>query len=209
MFTIIEGPNGVGKTSIINYLKEKGYDTLSSPNGTPLAQLLRPVCRGTNPWQDVDKTVQFLTFSAARLDEYIRRIHNQDHIIVCDRWWMSTYVYQCILQGLDPKFLEYTIHPEEKIDLVVILTGEPEILIERVEKERSLNPTHGKCSWTKEHETMKKIGDIYQNELPKYLDEKNIEYVIIDTTDINIEAVQTLVESHILITKKQKTNIKK
>ena len=99
--------------------------------------------------------------------------------------------------------MEYTIHPEEKIDLVVILTGEPEILIERVEKERSLNPTHGKCSWTKEHETMKKIGDIYQNELPKYLEEKNIEYVIIDTTHLNIESVSVLVESHILITEKQ------
>ena len=50
---------------------------------------------------------------------------------------------------------------------------------------------------------MKKIGDIYRNELPKYLEEKNIEYVIIDTTHLNIESVSVLVESHILITEKQ------
>ena len=105
-FVILEGANGCGKTTIINNLKEKGVDTLSSPNGTPLAQFLRPVCRGTDQWKDVDKTVKFLCFSAARLDEYIRRVHNQTHLIVADRWWLSKFVYQCVLEGINEEFLE-------------------------------------------------------------------------------------------------------
>jgi len=198
MFIVIDGPNGAGKTTIINNLKEKGYETLSSPNGTPLARMLRPVCRGTEPWEDIDKTIQFLTFSAARLDEYIRRVKDKKEIVIADRWWTSTFVYQCVLQGLSYRFLEYTIHPEEKIDLVIILSGDPEELISRVEKEREKNPSHGKCSWTKEHETMKQISNIYVKELPEYLSIKDIPYVIIDTTNKNISEVQKEIEEKIL-----------
>lgn len=201
-FVILDGPNGAGKTTIINNLKQKGTDTVSSPNGTPLAQFLRPVCRGTEPWVGVDKTVQFLAFSAARLDEYINRVHEKDHLVVADRWWTSTYVYQCVLQGLDEKFLEYTIHPQEKIDLVIIMYGDSDVLIDRVIKEREKNPSHGVCTWTKERKTIKRINDIYQTELPKYLDRKNIKWVKLDTTQYTIDEIQDKVEALIMTTQK-------
>lgn len=198
-FVILDGPNGAGKTTIINNLKTKKIDTLSSPNGTPLAQFLRPVCRGTDQWVGIDKTVQFLAFSAARLDEYIKRVHGKDHLICADRWWTSTYVYQCVLQELAVKFLEYTIHPEEKIDLVIILFGNPDDLIERVIREREKNPKHGICSWTKEKETMKRINEIYVNDLPIYLLSKGILVNMIDTTNKSIDQVQNEVEELIKI----------
>jgi thymidylate kinase len=201
-FVILDGPNGAGKTTVINNLKAKGTDTLSSPNGTPLAQFLRPVCRGTEPWVGVDKTVQFLAFSAARLDEYINRVHGKNHLIVSDRWWTSTFVYQCVLQGLDEKFLEYTVHPKEKIDLVIIMYGDSDVLIDRVIKEREKNPAHGVCTWTKERETMKRINEIYQIELPKYLDRRNIKWVKTDTTQYTIEEIQAKVEQLIMTVQK-------
>ena len=195
MFVILDGVNGSGKTTIIKNLANKGYDTLSSPNGTPLASFLRPVCRGTDEWNDVDKTIQFLCFSAARLDEYIRRVHNKKEIIFADRWWTSTYVYQVTLQGLETRFMEYTIHPQEKIDLVLILTGDPNVLIDRVISERKKNPNHGICSWTKEKDTMKRLNEIYEKELPLYLTSKNIQWHQINTTNLSIEEVQHQVES--------------
>lgn len=198
MFVILDGPNGVGKTSIVKNLSEDGYDTLSSPNGTPLASFLRPVCRGTDQWQDVDKTVQFLCFSAARFDEYLRRVHNKKHTIVADRWWTSTYVYQVILQGLPVKFLEYTVHPQEKIDLVILLGGDSEVLIDRVIKEREKNPKHGLCTWTKEKNTMRRLNEIYDEDLPKYLSTKNIRWRKINTTNLSIEEVQNRVEKLII-----------
>ncbi len=192
-FIVIDGPNGAGKTTIVNRLKEKGIDTLSSPNGTPLAKFLRPVCRGTDQWEDANNIVKFLCFSAARLDEYIRRVHNKSHLTIADRWWTSTYIYQVLLEGINLNFLEYTIHPEEKIDKVIILTGTPEVLIDRVNKEREKNPQHGKCSWTKEKDMMIKIINLYNLELPKYLTRKKIPWELIDTTNYRIDQVETKV----------------
>jgi len=195
MFIVIDGPNGAGKTTIIQNLAKKGYDTLSSPNGTPLAQFLRPVCRGTDEWVGMDKTIQFLCFSAARFDEYIQRVHNKKEIIIADRWWTSTYVYQVMLQGMSCDFMEHTIHPEEKIDCVIILGGDSDTLIKRVSDERAKNPKHGICTWTKETETMRKLNEIYDKELPLYLTAKNIPWHKIDTTNQSIEEVEHLVES--------------
>ncbi len=184
-FCCVEGPNGSGKTSLIKSLSEKGYNTLSSPNGTPLAKMLRSACRGTEPWTDIDKKVQFMLFSAARLDEYIRLVHNVDKIVFADRWWTSTYVYQVVLQGLPVEFLEHTIHPEEKVDLVVLLDGEDDVLINRVSAERALNQEHGKCRWTQDTEMMKQLIRIYREDLPIYLASKGIKTCRIDTTNLD------------------------
>lgn len=188
-FIICEGPNGSGKTTLTKNLEKKGFKTLSSPNGTPLAKMLRPACRGTDPWTDIDKRVQFMLFSAARLDEYIYCVKDKDLTIVADRWWTSTYVYQCMLQGLSVKFLEHTIHPDEKVDLVLILDGDDDVLIKRVTDERDKNPEHGKCRWTQERETMVELIRLYREELPDYLEAKGISVEVIDTTDISKEEV--------------------
>jgi len=195
MFVVIEGPNGAGKTTLINDLSSKGYTTLSSPNGTPLAKILRPACRGTDPWEDIDKKVQFLLFSAARLDEYIRCIENKEEVVVVDRWWTSTYVYQCILGGIDVGFMENTVHDNEKIDLVVLLDGDDDVLINRMESERAKNPNHKKCSWTKDQEIIKKLINIYRNELPRYLESKGIDVIQVNTTNMTTDQVSTYIES--------------
>jgi len=194
MFVVAEGPNGSGKTSLIKNLANKGYQTLSSPNGTPLAKMLRAGCRGTEPWTDIDKRVQFMLFSAARLDEYIRCVQGRENTVVADRWWTSTYVYQCILQGLSVDFLEHTIHPEEQVDLVLLLDGKDDVLIDRVMAEREKNPTHGKCRWTQERETMVELINIYRDALPKYLASKDIPSCTIDTTDLSEEEVVATAE---------------
>ena len=197
MFVVVEGPNGAGKTSLIKKLKAKGYETLSSPNGTDLAKLLRPACRGTEPWEGINKKVQFLLFSAARLDEYIKCVKDKDHVVVADRWWTSTYVYQCILQGISVGFMEHTVHDEEKIDLVILLDGEDDVILERLRLEREANPDHGKCTWTKKEETVKQLMKIYRENLPIYLDSKGILNITINTTNINENQVADLAYSKI------------
>lgn len=192
MFVIVEGPNGSGKTSLIKSLGENGYKTLSSPNGTALAHFLRPACRGVVPWKDLDKRIQMLLFSAARLDEYLKLVHNENNLIVADRWWTSTYVYQCILQGLSIPLLELTKHPEEKIDMVFLLDADNETLLKRVKDERSKNPDHGVCKWTEDIETMTRAMDIYRKDLPEYLSEQGINYNVLDTTCISREDVYNI-----------------
>jgi len=201
MFVIVEGPNGAGKTTAIKSLgEESGYTALSSPSATPLSQMLRPACRGTDPWEDIDKTVQFLLFSAARMDEYLRIVKDADEVVVADRWWTSTYVYQCVLQGIPVDFLEYTKHPDERVDLVILLDGDNDTLINRVSSERDKNPTHGKCTWTKDNEVMFRLMDIYRNELPMYLKGCGISVEFIDTTNLNqdevLEKTKEIIESY-------------
>lgn len=192
-FVILEGPNGVGKTTIVNNLSTLGIKTLSSPNGTPLAKMLRPACRGTEPWKDIDKQIQFLLFSAARLDEYIRVVKDSKELVVADRWWTSTYVYQCCLEGFSEEFLEFTIHPNEQVNLVILLDGNEDIIIERLNKEREKNPTHGKCTWTQNSEITKKLIQLYRYDLPLYLKHRKINYITIDTTNIDVNEVQNLI----------------
>lgn len=203
MHICLEGPNGAGKSTLLKKLSSKGYNTLASPNGTELAKTLRPMCRGTDNWNNLSDMVKFLLFSAARYDEFDKLIKNQPSniITICDRWHFSTWVYQCKLGNIPEDLYEMTINPEEKIDLVIILSGDPEELISRVEKEREKNPSHGKCSWTKEHETMKQISNIYVKELPEYLLVKAIPYVIIDTINKNISEVQKEIEEKISMIK--------
>lgn len=196
-FVIIEGPNGSGKTSLIKKFNEHGIKTLSSPNGTPLAKHIRSACRGVDEWVGIDKHVKFMLFSAARLDEYIRLVKDSKELVVADRWWTSTYVYQCVLEGFSTDFLEYTIHPQEKVDLVIGLDADDEILFERVRKERELNKTHGNCSWTQDKETMLKIFNIYRFSLPHYLNASRIQYERIYTGNSNVDEVFTLAMSAI------------
>jgi thymidylate kinase len=188
-FYIVEGPNGAGKTTLINNLQEKGIKTLSSPNGTPLAQMIRSACRGTDQWTDLDKGVQFLLFSAARLDEYIRLVKDVSQPVVADRWWTSTYVYQVILQNIPVQFMEYTVHPEEQINGVILLDGRDDVLIDRCQSERKKNATHGTCRWTQDWMTMQKIMKIYRIDLPKYLDSRKIPHTTINVTHMNPENV--------------------
>lgn len=188
-FFIIEGPNGAGKTSVINYLKSKGVKTLSSPNGTPLAKMLRPAARGTAPYEDIDPLVQFLLFSASRYDEYVRLIHNKEELIVADRWWTSTYVYQCLLENFDTNFLEFTIHPKEQVQKVIILTGSHDVLVSRVNAEREKNNKHGYCRWTQDASYMEKIIRFYEKNLVDYLNKKSIPSFVLNTDKYNQEEV--------------------
>lgn len=198
MFIILEGPNGSGKTTLKNrFTTEPGFTTLFSPGSTDLANYLRPVCRGTDQWVGVDPHLQFLSFSTARTDEYLKIVHNNPNIIISDRWWTSTYVYQCMLQGFSVDFLEHTIHPKEQIDAVFILDAEPETLISRIQKERNQNPSHKICTWTKEKETTYQLREIYKNKLPTYLTSRNIKNQTINTENYTPEEIFEYVKEEI------------
>lgn len=208
-FICVEGPNGVGKTSLVSALKQDGYSTLSSPNGTPLAQMLRSACRGVGEWSTLDKRVQFMLFSAARFDEYLRLVHNKKQTIITDRWWTSTYIYQCMLQGIEVEFLELTKHPEEKIDMVILLDGNDDELLERVKKEREANPAHGNCRWTQEQESQRKLINLYRTELPPYLKSQNISYITINTSGKSKDEVKAEVIKIIKDLEKENTQNEK
>ena len=111
-FIVIDGPNGAGKTSVLKLLANYGYNTFSSPHGTPLSSMLRDVCRGVGQWKELNSDVQLLLFAASRTDEYIRLVEpviQKRETIIADRWWTSTYVYQVCHGGSSEELFENTI----------------------------------------------------------------------------------------------------
>ena len=189
MFIVVDGPNGSGKTTLIKNLRQLGVKTLSSPSATELSSMLRPACRGTDKWSNLDKYVKFFLFSAARMDEYIKLVHNKKEIIVADRWWTSTFVYQCMYENIPVETLEATIHPDEKIDMVVLLDCDDDILIDRINKDRASDPKHGRCTWTQTSESIIKLANIYRNEIKAFLASRGIKYCVLNTSSFNEEEV--------------------
>ncbi len=190
MFIIFEGANGVGKTTLKNrFTNIPGFKTIFSPGSTPLAAILRPVCRGTDEWKGCDSHLQLLAFSTARTDEWLKHVKDSKEIVISDRWWTSTYVYQCMLEGFSTDFLEYTIHKDEIIDCVYIFHADPRLLISRLRQERQENTSHQTCTWTQKEETTKEVNYYYKTNLPAFLKHRNIPYRLIDVTDMSKDAV--------------------
>lgn len=199
MFVVLDGPNGSGKSSVINSLVKKNYRTLFSPGSTEFSKLLRPICRGTDEWYNVDEQTQFLAFALSRNIEYnklVKPYTNNDianEVVITDRWWTSSIVYQCLLGNFSLDYLKYTINKEEKIDLVIILTAPTEILIERIVSERIANAKHNYCKWTRDKKLLDDINNFYKL-LPDILKQHfNIESLMIDTSVNNKEQVLNII----------------
>ena len=97
-YTIIEGVNGAGKSTILNALKEDPLFTVHKPifvrepGGTPAGESLRKVLAentGLNKeWRSALLMAGRADISACYADQYMKVP------IVSDRGWPSTYVYQ-------------------------------------------------------------------------------------------------------------------
>ena len=198
MHICLEGPNGSGKTTLLNKFSENGYRTLSSPNGTILAKYVREAARGAKEWNNLSEIVKFHLFAAARCDEFNQLIKPYpNEIIICDRWHFSSWIYQCQFGNVPVNVYEASIQPEEHVDCVFILTASPKTLIKRVNKEREINTSHSKCSYTKQEETLFKIHNLYETKLPIYLTSRKIKNQIIYTEKYNPQQIFEYVKEEI------------
>ncbi len=107
-FITFEGGEGSGKSTqamlLYDYLKRQGYDALLTrePGGTDVAELLRNIVVKGNT--RLNKYTELLIFMAARIDHWencIKPALDNGKIVICDRFQMSTLVYQCVCGGCD------------------------------------------------------------------------------------------------------------
>lgn len=148
-FITIEGGEGVGKSYLIEGLKTRlekmGIPLLITrePGGTPLAQAVRELFLHP-PEQDIP-TAEAATFlvSAARSQHISQRIKPalaSGRWVICDRFYDSTRVYQGVLGGVSPDFLEnlvsYSVagcHPE----LTFLLDCPVDLALNRIQRRAS------------------------------------------------------------------------
>jgi len=108
LFITFEGPDGSGKTTQIElltgYLKEKGREvvTVIEPGGTKLGKKIRHILLDKEN-TGMAPTTETLLFQASRAElvsKVISPALKSGSIVICDRFFDSTIVYQGIARGL-------------------------------------------------------------------------------------------------------------
>ena len=108
LFIVMEGPDGSGKTTQINllkeYLEEEGYECLITrePGGTVIGEEVRQLI--LNPeYKEMSSVTEILLYAASRaqlMHEVIGPALEAGKIVISDRFVDSSIVYQGIARNL-------------------------------------------------------------------------------------------------------------
>lgn len=111
LFITFEGLDGSGKTTQIkllnDYLKKKGFDVVLTiePGGTEIGKKIRKILldKGNPDISHKTETFLFLASRAELTSKVIAPALSEGRIVICDRFFDSTLVYQGIARGLGVK----------------------------------------------------------------------------------------------------------
>lgn len=141
LFVVFDGPNGVGKTTLLNevaiQLRQQGYNVLATkePTRSSLGQFVRDAeekCRG--------KTLAYLVAADRQfhLEQEILPALAEGMIVFSDRYIPSSLVPQQ-LDGVHLDFI-WSLNDQFRVpDLTVILTAPLETLIHRLSSRHELS----------------------------------------------------------------------
>lgn len=124
MFVCFEGIDGAGKTTQTRMLHQRlraagiAAELVADPGTTKIGTAIRQILLHND--EPISAAAQMLLFSAARaeLAEYIRARLAEGVVVLCDRWLLSTLVYQGEINNISTelilKIFEETsaIHPD-------------------------------------------------------------------------------------------------
>lgn len=142
-FITIEGVEGVGKSTQLEYLQEhlrqRGIDFVLTrePGGTFYAEQIRNVLLEIHE-EPLDPIAELLLIFAARaqhLRQLIRPSLERGTWVLCDRFTDATYAYQGAGRNLGHELiaqLENTVQGTLRPDLTLILDLDPQVGLERV-----------------------------------------------------------------------------
>lgn len=108
LFVTLEGPEGSGKSTqlplLVRWLEQEGYGVLHTrePGGTPISERIRDLLHDP-AHTEMTARAEILLYSAARaqhVEERIRPALEEGRIVLCDRFFDSTYAYQGYGRGL-------------------------------------------------------------------------------------------------------------
>lgn len=145
LFITLEGSEGVGKTSNMEYIKsmlnDKGIDYVETrePGGTPLGEALRGMLLGEDFKGMSDDTELMLMFAARaeHVAQIIKPTLEKGQWVLCDRFTDATYAYQGGGRQLDMKRiegLENWVLGDLRPDLTLLLDAPVEVGRERAGK---------------------------------------------------------------------------
>jgi len=143
IFITVEGTDGAGKSTQIEYLKEflqtKGFTlTLTrEPGGTRISEKIRKIILDQNNIEMSDRT-EALLYAASRaqhVEETIVPALRRGDIVICDRFVDSSMVYQGrgVSLGYEPvKAINDFATGQLEPDLTILFDVKPEISLKRI-----------------------------------------------------------------------------
>ena len=207
MFITLDGGDGCGKSTQIHRLAETlqshGHQVLCcrDPGSTPLGDAVRTILLNRQELSIADMTEVFL-FMAARAQlvrEVIRPSLEIGHVVLSDRFLLSTFVYQCYAGGVPAEMLEamsVAAVGETLPDLGIVLDIPYEVAIQRIGERAA--PDRMECK-----------GEMYHRQVREgflhYAAAEPHRYVVIDATPSPDEVAEALWE---IVNKKWNTSIK-
>jgi len=109
LFITFEGPEGCGKSTharlLFNHLRKKGYRCVFTrePGGTPVGDEIRKILLKKKAL-DINSLCELFLFEASRaqiVSEVISPALKKRKIVICDRFYDATVVYQGFAGGMD------------------------------------------------------------------------------------------------------------
>jgi dTMP kinase len=147
IFITIEGPDGAGKTTIINMLaknlEKDGFEVMATrePGGIDIAEQIRHVILDKKNTA-MDPRTEALLYAAARrqhLAEKVKPALEEGKIILCDRFVDSSLAYQGYARGLgiDEVYSINKFAIEEMMpQLTLYFDLDPVVGLERIDKNK-------------------------------------------------------------------------
>ena len=132
-FITLEGIDGAGKSSHLDYLRERigerGVEVVVTrePGGTAFGAALREVLLH-HPAPPLAEAIAMFADRASHVEELIEPGLAAGRWVLCDRFSDSTYAYQCGGRGLDRDAvgaLERLVHPRLQPDATFLFDLEP------------------------------------------------------------------------------------
>ena len=148
MFITFEGPEGSGKSSVLDkichQLEHDGFNVIKTrePGGTPISEQIRNIIldkANTN----LDPRTEALLYAASRRQHLVEKIWpalKEGKIVLCDRYLDSSLAYQGHARGLGyENILSINNFATENTfpDLTILFDIQPELGLERISKNSS------------------------------------------------------------------------
>ena len=149
-FITVEGIEGVGKTTNIDFIHQRlqaaGRDVVLTrePGGTPLAEAIRGLLLDS-AYTGMDSTCELQLMFAARAEHLAKVVWpalDQGQWVLCDRFTDATYAYQGGGRGIDSGViarLEELVQGDFRPDLTLLLDVPVEIGLARAGKRGALD----------------------------------------------------------------------